>query len=47
MLTVIIVYGALTFISLFFVLILMITAPDGYEDNGGFHLGRKKKDVEK
>ena len=41
MLTILIIYGAISFISLLFMLFLMLTAPNGWEDEKRFHQGRR------
>lgn len=45
MLYVIIIYAVISFISLLFMLFLMLTAPRGWEDENGFHNGNKIPDA--
>jgi len=46
MLSVIIIYSVISFISLLFMLFLMLTAPKGWEDEAGFHNGNKLNDAD-
>ena len=46
MLSVIIIYSVISFISLLFMLFLMLTAPKGWEDESGFHNGTNLNDVD-
>lgn len=41
MISVIIIYAVISIISLIFMLFLMLSAPNGWEDKDGFHLGQK------
>ncbi len=43
MFLIIVIYFTISFISLIFMLFLMFTAPEGYEDEKGFHLSSKSK----
>lgn len=44
MLFILVIYAVISFVSLLFMLFLMISAPKGWEDETGFHKGSKIPD---